>query len=217
MKRDIRLAVFDLDGTLADTAPDMVVAMSKVTAKYGEFRDLGALLRSYLGEGVYVLFDKLYAHLGLPAEHADDIAAYKREYAANCTACSRPYPGTLPMLRGLKERGVQVAVATMKPKMATGKVLHDLGIEPYVDLWLAQDDMLRPKPDPWCVEECARRCGVSPQETLVAGDSLVDVQAAQAAGALSVAVMGGYFNQEAMRKSGADVTITDIKEVLSLI
>ena len=110
-----------------------------------------------------------------------------------------------------------MAVATMKPRGATRGLLTKLGVMPYMELVLSADDMAAPKPDPWSVYECARAAGVSVEECLMAGDGMTDVGAAKNAGIVSVAVMGGYYDQEKMLHSGADYIIYDIGEILPIV
>ena len=110
-----------------------------------------------------------------------------------------------------------MAVATMKPRGATWGVLSNLGVVPYMEHIFSADDMAAPKPDPWSVIESARRVGVSPEECMMVGDSMTDVGCARNAGAVSVAVMGGYADQEKMRHSGAMYSIHDILEVLAIV
>ena len=68
MKQKIRLAVFDLDGTLADTIPDLAGAMAHILKKYGDFGDVEPLVRRSVGRGVYVLFEKVYGELGIDSQ-----------------------------------------------------------------------------------------------------------------------------------------------------
>ena len=79
------------------------------------------------------------------------------------------------------------------------------------------DDMAAPKPDPWSVVESARRVGVLPEECMMVGDSMMDVGSGINAGAVSVAILGGYYDQEKMRHSGAMYSICDIGEVLDIV
>lgn len=211
MKQKIRLAVFDLDGTLADTIPDLAGAMAHILKKYGDFGDVEPLVRRSVGRGVYVLFEKVYGELGIDSQsRLADVEAYKAYYAAHCFQKTRLYPHTVAVLEELKRRGIHLAVATMKPREATHEVLRQTGLLPYMEAVYAQEDMERPKPEPWCVVHLAEKFGVPLSETAMIGDSLNDVGAGKAAGAVSVAVLGGYADPGEMRRSGADYVIDDI-------
>ncbi len=218
MKRNIQLVIFDLDGTLADTIPDLAAAMNETAKKYGKFGELEPLVRSSVGRGVYVLFDKVYRQLGIQSEDAGrDVEEFKAYYAEHCFEKSRLYKNTIRVLKTLREKGIHVAVATMKPKNATVTVLEKAGLMSYIEMHLSQEEMEEPKPYPWCVQECARRFGVDVAKTAMVGDGLTDVGAAKAAGALSIAVLGGYFDQEEIKHSGADFIIEDIGQVLDIV
>jgi len=105
----------------------------------------------------------------------------------------------------------------MKPKVATSVVLERAELMPYVEYWLAQDDMAEPKPHPWCVHDCAAHFGVKAEQAAMVGDGLADVGAGKGAGALSIAVLGGYFDQELIKNSQADHVIGDIGQVLDIV
>ncbi len=218
MPQKIKLVILDLDGTIADTIPDLASAVRRTVAKYGDFGDLQALTRSSIGNGARKLLERVYDALSIDKKDLEaDLAAYKALYARENCIDTVLYKGTMPLLEGLKARGIKAAVATMKPRGAAQGLLARLGVLPYLTCVLSADDMLRPKPDPWSVFECARRAGVRPEECLMAGDGMTDVGAARSAGAVSVAVLGGYYDQEKMKNSGAMYKITDITEILGIV
>ena len=210
--------ILDLDGTIADTIPDIASAICKTIAKYGDFGNIEPLTRASIGNGARKLLERVYDALALDKTNMDaDLQSYEALYARENCIDTVLYKNTIPLLNGLKARGIRIAIATMKPRGATMGVLEHLDVLPYLLCVLSADDMLRPKPDPWSVFECARRAGVQPAECLMAGDGMTDVNAAKNAGAVSVAVLGGYYDQEKMRNSGAMYTVTDIGQVLDIV
>lgn len=214
----ILAVVFDLDGTVADTAPDIAASMEHILKKYGRYESLEELVRTCIGNGTTKLFGRIYERLGIPSEAiAADIADYKQYYQSHSYIKTRLYPHTLEVLNSLKKRGLKLAMATMKPREATRTLVEGSGMRDYLDLVIASDDMLRPKPDPWCVQECARKFGLQPDQLAMVGDGMTDVGAAKAAGSLSIAVLGGYFDQQAIQNSGADHIIGDLSEILELL
>ena len=214
----IKLVVFDLDGTLADTLPDIAAALQKVISKYGSYGDLQDLVRKSIGNGAKKLMERVYAALGISQEHLEEeLAEYRAIYAANSCVDTVLYENTRPVLEELRKRGIAMAVATMKPRESTRVVLEELQILRYFSVVLSADDMQAPKPDPWSVCECARRIGVAPQETLMIGDSMTDVGAGKESGAVSVAVLGGYSGREKMLKSGADYLVEEIGGLLPIL
>ena len=214
----IKLVVFDLDGTLADTLPDIAGALEKVTAKYGEYGDLQQLVRKSIGNGAKKLVERVFDALGISKEHLEeDLAEYRALYAKDSCIDTVLYPNTLKVLEELKKRGIAMAVATMKPRESTKEVLEKMGIADYFSLVLSADDMQAPKPDPWSVYTCAKHEGVSPEQALMIGDSMTDVGAGKASGAVSVAVLGGYSDREKMLKSGADYLVEEIGALLPIL
>lgn len=214
----IKLVVFDLDGTLADTLPDIAGALEKVTAKYGEYGDLQQLVRKSIGNGAKKLVERVFDALGISKEHLEeDLAEYRALYAKDSCIDTVLYPNTLKVLEELKKRGIAMAVATMKPRESTKEVLEKMGIADYFSLVLSADDMQAPKPDPWSVYTCAKHVGVSPEQALMIGDSMTDVGAGKASGAVSVAVLGGYSDREKMLKSGADYLVEEIGALLPIL
>ena len=214
----IKLVVFDLDGTLADTLPDIAGALEKVTAKYGEYGDLQQLVRKSIGNGAKKLVERVFDALGISKEHLEeDLAEYRALYAKDSCIDTVLYPNTLKVLEELKKRGIAMAVATMKPRESTKEVLEKMGIADYFSLVLSADDMQAPKPDPWSVYTCAKHVGVSPEQALMIGDSMTDVGAGKASGAVSVAVLGGYSDREKMLKSDADYLVEEIGALLPIL
>ncbi len=214
----VKLVIFDLDGTLADTLPDIVAALQTVIAKYGLQEEIGELVRRSIGNGARKLMERVYAALGISGEHLEeDLAEYRAFYAKNSCVDTVLYQNTLPVLKELQRRGIMMAVATMKPRESTHIVLEKLGILPYFSVVLSADDMKAPKPDPWSIYECAEKAGVMPKEALMIGDSMTDVGAGRASGAVSVAVLGGYSGRERMLGSGADYLVEEIGGLLPIL
>lgn len=216
--RRIKLVVFDLDGTLADTLPDIAGALGKVASKYGSYGDLMELVRRGIGNGARKLMERVYDALQISKENLEaDLAEYRDLYAQNSCIDTVLYKNTLPVLEELKKRGIAMAVATMKPRESTQAVLEKLGIAHYFFRIISADDMQAPKPDPWSVNTCIAQKGVRPEETLMIGDSMTDVGAGKSAGAVSVAVLGGYSSREKMLVSGADFLVEEIGGLLPIL
>ena len=218
MKHEIRLVVFDLDGTLADTLPDIAASVQVFLRKYGEFDVTRRIIEERIGHGAPVLLRKVMEYFGIePADFDADLAEYKKIYGANQCENTVIYKNTRATLETLRQRGIRLAIGTMKPHCATATVLEKLGIGEFFELVFSQEDMKEPKPSGWVVRECAARCGCAPEQAMMVGDSLPDIGAGKDAGAVTVGVLGGYCDPKVLRDSGADYVVEDISSILELM
>ena len=214
----IKLVIFDLDGTIADTIPDIAAAMRWTILKYGDFGDLTELTRRSIGNGSRKMLERILKGLNVePVDFEDDLRRYLDYYAAHSCIYTKLYPDTLPVFDGLEERGIKMAVATMKPRNATMNILESFGLDKRLIKVVSSDDMEEPKPSPRSLYACANEIGALPEECVVVGDSMTDVGCAINGGAVSVALMGGYYDQEKMKNSGAMFSTYELKDVLDIV
>jgi phosphoglycolate phosphatase len=216
----IKAVVLDLDGTIADTILDIAEALRKTLLKYNDypFEEIERLSRKYIGKGGKRLLEDTYDALGIDKKELNaDYEVYKAYYEEEPSALSNLYPNTKHLLSALKERKIPFALATHKPKKVTEAFLKSKDIASDFVYVFSYEDMAAPKPDPWCVEEVARRLSVKPREVLMAGDGMTDIGAGLSAGAYTVAVLGGYADQEVMQNCAAGYHVKDIGEILNII
>ena len=143
----IRAVVFDLDGTLADTLPDIARTMDGCLARLGlPGHDLAAY-RSFVGHGVVALVQRVLPP-GRPDLVADLVATYRQAYEAECCAAARPYPGVTALLAALRARGLPLAVLSNKPDGATHRVVDHLFAPGTFAHVLGQAEGAPLKPDP---------------------------------------------------------------------
>lgn len=187
--------VFDLDGTLVDTVPDIAAALDTALRRYPSCvtspRDAAAMM----GDGLATVFWRALVakRLSLPAEEASEalhnfIAAYSRAPAT----LSRVYPGIRPLLKELREHGVHTAVCTNKIEAIALKILDQLGILGFFDAVVGFRDDRPKKPDPLPLLEAIERAGGSREGALMVGDSEPDSGAAAAIGIPVLLVSYGY-------------------------
>lgn len=204
--------VFDLDGTLIDSAPDIHAAINHIIAEDG-FPPLSLpLITSFIGNGVATLVERAYRHLGaLPSDQDLDVtvARFADVYAQNAAVLTRPYPGVVDGLEALKRSGVRLGVCTNKPSAIAWSILKALDIGDVFDAVIGGDSCARRKPDPEPLFACIDALGAAPMHAIYIGDSETDVQTAFAAGVRMVAVTYGYAQVEPA-DLGADATIDRI-------
>src|SRR5215831_443319 len=157
-----RFVVFDLDGTLIDSAPDLRAAANTVLAEAGRPPLDLATIRSFVGDGVRKLIERAFAATGPALDTAAlDAAAqrYTALYEAAASVLTRPYDGVPETLGRLRARGLKLAVCTNKPVAASHVVLRELGLAPFFDAVSGGDSVARRKPDPMHVLDALERIG----------------------------------------------------------
>ncbi len=186
-----RLAVFDLDGTLVDSAPDIHAALDRLMASRGLVPFTRAEVKAMIGDGVTVLVQRACAARGIPADEAT-IAAFSADYTARAAERTALFAGIPQALATLNEAGWRLAVCTNKPQAATEALLGALGIGPLFAAIGAGDSFPVRKPDPRHLLATLRQAGGEPSRAVMVGDHRNDVLAASGAGLPCVFALWGY-------------------------
>jgi len=188
-QKRVSAVLFDLDGTLIDSAPDIAGALNDLLAEEGrEPYGLGEVKRM-VGEGVHRLIEKAFGETGRTVALAD---RFVELYTPRSSLLTQPVEGAFEALDALRAAGIPMAVCTNKPDESALSVLSDLGLLPYFATVLGGTCGLPRKPDPAILLEAARRLGAEPAYCLMIGDALPDVDAARAAGMPVWLVRSGY-------------------------
>lgn len=187
--------VFDLDGTLVDTVPDIAAALDTALARHPSRATSPADAAAMMGDGLATFFWRALVakRLHLPAEEATEalrnfITAYNRMPAT----LSRVYPGIRPLLNELRARGVHTAVCTNKVEPIALKILDQLGLMESFDAVVGHRDDRPKKPDPAPLLEAIERAGGSRKRAMMVGDSEPDSLAAASIRIPVVLVSYGY-------------------------
>jgi N-acetyl-D-muramate 6-phosphate phosphatase len=210
----IKAVLFDFDGTLADTAPDLAAAVNRMRQK----RSLAPLgtgaVRPYASMGARGL---LRIGFGVTPEHPD-YAALRDEFLARygealCVE-TRLFPGMAALLEALARRAIAWGIVTNKAMRFTERLVPQLGVAPACVVCGDSTAHLKPHPAPLLL--AAERLGLEPRDCLYVGDDLRDVQAARAAGMRSAAVEWGYHGTESdgPRTWNADLLLSRPQELL---
>ncbi len=191
----IRWVIFDLDGTLIDSAPDLHAAANLVLAEAGRPPlDLPTITR-FVGDGVRKLVERAFAATGAALEpDALDraTACYTARYEAAATVLTRPYDNVVETLGHLRRAGLKLGVCTNKPAAAAGIVLGALGLAEFFDGVSGGDSVARRKPHPDHVRDALHRIGGTEEHAAMVGDAEPDIAAGKAAGLVTIAVTHGY-------------------------
>jgi phosphoglycolate phosphatase len=214
-----RAVLFDLDGTIVDTAQDLAAAANRMLADLGRAPLGEDVVRDYIGKGVVNLVHRCVEATGGGGEderrHA--LAVFERHYIAGIADLSRPYPGVVEGLAALDQAGIALGVVTNKAGRFTLPLLELTGLRRYFGVVVSGDTVERKKPHADPVLYAAAKLGASPAETLMVGDSLNDVLSARAAGCRVVVVPYGYREGLAVEDLGADRVVSSVEEVASSI
>ncbi len=206
--------VFDLDGTLIDSAVDIASAANRVLQKFGADSLSTSQVQSMVGGGARLLMQRAFAARGITPPGPDVLMAeFMNHYHRGPGQKTKPYPGIIALLDTLRRRGTRLAITTNKPRAATEAVLENLGWSDRFDTVLAADDLPRKKPDPLPLLVAAETMNVVPEDCLYIGDTWVDIAAARAAGMRSVAVTFGY-SQKPPSTLGADHVVNCARSLL---
>jgi phosphoglycolate phosphatase len=185
------LVVFDLDGTLVDSAPDIRAAVNRMLADQGQDPlDLSTIV-SFVGHGLPKLVERVIMHLGLDRARQDELTrATLMHYSSAAAKLTRPYDGAIEALQALKDAGHILALCTNKPEAPARAILRDLALDGFFDAVVGGDSLAVKKPDPEPLLHLVRALGGG--QVVFVGDSEVDAETAVRAGVRFVLYSEGY-------------------------
>ena len=201
--------VFDLDGTLIHSAPDLHASANIMLAGMGRGPVSLAQVISFIGNGVPVLVERcLNATGGLPDDGgAAALESYLAAYSKNLAVLTAPYPGVIAELDRIAARGIPMAVCTNKPQTPARDLCAELGIAPYFAAITGGDSFEVKKPDALPLLKTIESIGGTPETCLYVGDSETDYLTAKAGGVAFALFSGGYLHapiQELEKKAVFD-------------
>ena len=193
--RSYEAYLFDLDGTLVDTVPDIDQALNHALATFGLARVDLSLTRHWIGHGSRTLIKQALEYQQQAAAEPDIdqlITPFLDYYKANIAVHSRTYAEVNEALSTLHQRGTKLAVVTNKLTELSEPLLQDIGLYEFFDLIVCGDTASKPKPDPAPINLCLEQFALAPEQVLMVGDSETDVLAAQAASVDVACMRDGY-------------------------
>ena len=217
MEKKITGCVFDLDGTLADTAPDIAIALNNSLNDAGLRQVPLEFVKEMIGNGIPVLVRRALFHIEAPEDLAADVVtsmlAYSRKYY--CEKSSLMH-GVKDCLEGLKKRGIPMSICTNKDETVAQMVVSALDLNSYFYAIVGSRPNLVKKPDPSMLQIAAEAINSPMETTMMIGDSEVDAATGIAASSISVIVRGGYCHKP---YEELDVThlLNSMEELLDII
>jgi 2-phosphoglycolate phosphatase len=211
------LVIFDLDGTLVDTAPDIAGALGAALAEAGVASPPTAVVKELVGDGARVLIARALTLAGVDA-HVDSLLArflaYYREHVSDRSVV---YDGVKEALDALASAGIATAVVTNKAGDIARRLLADLGLGDRFRAVIGDGDGHPRKPDAAAANAVMALVGTRPERTVVVGDGVPDVRMARAAGAMAIAATWGYSAAEKLAAERPDAMARTMAEVVRVV
>lgn len=217
-----KAAIFDLDGTIADTLESIAYSANLTLEALGLTKRPVEEYNYYAGDGADVLVMRALKATVEDEERAqalfkDAKAKYKEVFEKYCMYHVKPYDGIMEMLDGLKAQGIKIGVLTNKPHERAVVVVNELFGENYFDLVCGQTEEIPKKPDPSGARIMLKEFGVEPKECLYVGDTNVDMKTGKNTGMFTVGVLWGFRDREELENNKADAIITHPLELLNYL
>ncbi|MET0680375.1 MAG: phosphoglycolate phosphatase [Burkholderiales bacterium] len=211
-----RAVLFDLDGTLLDTAPDLAAAANAMLADLGLPARDPAAIATYIGRGIPALVHRsLTGSLDVTADASlfeRALRLFERRYAEESGRRAEPYPGVVQGLTRIRALRLGIGCVTNKAGRFTQELLDRKGLARFFGCVVSGDTLARKKPDPLPVVHACDLLGAHPRDALLIGDSLNDVLAARAAGCAVWCVPYGYNEGRPVGALDCDAIVGDLVE-----
>jgi len=214
-----KAVLFDLDGTLIDSAPDITASVNELLSCYHLPPLTVAQVKAMIGEGVKKLVERAFAASGSPltGQAFDEANRLMAEiYPRHLTQFTQLMPGAMEAVASMHASGIRLGVVTNKPQVAARSVLLHFRLAERFGAIVGGDAVLHGKPAPDGLLLALEQLESSPHEALMVGDSGTDVAAAHAAGLQVVIVRGGY-TRVPIEELGAEFTCNNLSELPALL
>ena len=204
--------VWDLDGTIIDSAPDLAAALNSLLAEHGKAPISEAKVRQMIGNGVAKLIERGFAENAVlvgTTELQSLQPRFMSIYTPRASRLSMLYPGAESAIQVFHDAGVAQAICTNKPESVSREILNDMNLAQYFEFVVGGDSLEHRKPHPLPLQACLNALGTHVESSLMIGDSAVDVDTARAVGMTVGLVTHGYARQS-VETLGADFLISDL-------
>ena len=217
--RRVEAVLFDLDGTLVDSVPDIATALNRVIVEFGHPPFERDEVRAMVGDGIGTLVERAFAARAGDHTATSLMRGVQRMievYEAGLTVDTRPMLHAGATLSACAGAGLKLAVVTNKPEALATRIVAHFDFVRHVGVIVGGDSCATRKPDPEMLLLACRNLDTDAHRCVMIGDSVADIAAAKAAGMGSIAVRGGYTRVPA-EELGADAVAADLGEVSELL
>lgn len=227
LSRPVELILFDLDGTLIDSVPDLAIALNRMLAEFALPVVSENLAREWVGNGAEKLVERALAFTvnqkrdnnldNISASHPKALDAFLAHYDDCCADKTVLYDGVIDALEQFKRQQITMAIVTNKPYRFIAPILEHLSIAPYFTLLLGGDELANKKPHPEPLLHCMNALNFSESQVLMVGDSRNDIEAARAANIAVAAMNYGYNHGQAIELDKPDAVFASMVELAKQI
>lgn len=208
------LVVFDLDGTLVDSASDIAEAVNRMLLDWSLPRQEETVIRGWIGDGARALVASAFAHAGKAIDLDKVMPGFMVHYADCLLLYPTVYPGVVETLQALRERKVAMAICTNKPQRFVRPLLDALRLGEYFECIVGGDTLPERKPSAVPLLHVVDHFGLQPSQCLMVGDSATDLLTAQAADVPMALVTYGYLRGFDPHSVPGVAVIDDMRELL---
>lgn len=211
------LIIFDLDGTLIDSVPDLADAIDKTLITLGGSPAGGERVRTWVGNGSLKLVERAIDWAGIDADRLHDAHELFLTTYHDCHDGTAPYADVSQGLNHLKQQGLSLAICTNKPNQFLPQILTNMGWDGVFDCVVGGDTLPTKKPDPAPLHHICQTLGVDACHAVMVGDSKNDILAGKNAGMTTLALSYGYNYGEPIADSQPDAVFDDFESLVDFI
>lgn len=190
--KKIEAVLFDLDGTLLDTAPDFYVVLNRVLAEANKPPVNYQLVRNTVSNGARALITAAFNLTDTNAQFADLLQKLLHYYSGHLAVKTVLFPGLDNFLKELENRDIAWGIVTNKPSQYTNPILEQLNLQQRCGVAICPDQVVHKKPHPEPIYKACTELGVDPQRAFYVGDHVRDIESGRAAGSKTVGALWGY-------------------------
>lgn len=218
MTKKIRAVIFDLDGTLLDTAPDFIVVVNKLRAEYQHPPLPDDVIRNGVSNGSKALIKLAFGIDESTVEFEPLRLRLLELYLANIAVYTAPFPGITHLLAQLAAHNIDWGIATNKPAAYTIPLMAALDMQPAPQSVICPDHVSRSKPDPEALFLASQQLNCSPSEIIFIGDHKRDIDCGKSAGSITIAAAYGYIdNDDNIESWNADYCVNHADEIWPIV